>query len=115
MIHTMSCNLRENSGEHLLELVGGSGTSRQSAMGPLLPDLGQSVYLTGQSQNVILHLLLLQQKANPMTKLSSVIIWISCYKSRGTLKSVGVSYFDHFCWIFPGRGQEERVTTQYTF
>ena len=56
--------------EHLLELVEGFGTSMRSAIGPL-SDLGQWVYLTGQSQNAILLLLLPQQKVNPMTKLLS--------------------------------------------
>lgn len=58
--------MRWNSGGYLLELVEGFGTSMQSVIG-LLSDLGQPVYLTGQSQNVILDLLLPQQKANPTT------------------------------------------------
>ena len=60
------CKLRENNEGHLLELVEGFGTSMQSAIGPL-SDLGQLVYLTGQSQNAILLLLLPQRKVNPTT------------------------------------------------
>lgn len=68
MIHVFK--LRENSRGHLLEPVECFGISMQSAIGPLT-DMWQLVYLTGQSQNVILHLLLPQQKVNPMTKLLS--------------------------------------------